>query len=266
MDSRPALPPISLSSIPTGSEIEGPPAPVRPPILASDVLREEVAPLAPAAGLMRRGLAAFAAGSLALCVVAFDGLLPRAPGALAGALVMAAMGAAGLGAEGAGQAVAGLVLVTLLPAALLFRAQYRAFPAARIFLGAALALAAPAVLFLGQSALEVGTPVALRIGDAAGILAVSTSFAGFLGAETTGACSLWGGGLLVLVPLRLFASASVLSATEAEVGGALAASAGVAVAGTVASIGLYQLLAAALATRARKVDVHRIVGPSAEAD
>jgi hypothetical protein len=297
MDSRSVMPPMSTTSLPSSSApIEAAAPSVKPPILASDILREEVAPLAPASSAMRRWLLALAAGFGLLGGAYFEGLLPTAELAVTASLVTAAaavlawlvpytaraclavlaglmplaLGAALkgplalLGSEGDLPAGASLVLVTLLPAALFFRAQYRAFGAARAFLVVALLLAIPGVFFLGQGAVTGGTPVLLRAADVLVVTAVLTSFAGFLGPETTGACTIWGAALLVLAPARQLVATSLGEASGSKLAVAAAEAVGVALAATVVSVGLYQLLAAALARRARMVDVHRIVGPSAE--
>jgi hypothetical protein len=299
MDSRSVMPPMSTTSLPSGSEpLSAPVGSVKAPILASDILREEVAPLAPASAAMRLWLLVLAAAFGLSAGASFAGLLPAAPFAVSASLVTAGAAAVAwpapvpywaraalatlagllplvLGTHGRGplaligsfqgdlESGAALVLVTLLPAALFFRAQYRAFRAARGFLVVALGLAVPAVFFLGQGALAGQTALALRIADVLLVMAVLTSFAGFLGPETTGACTIWGAVLLVALPARQLVVSGLGHAGGPPIGAA-AGAVGEALAGTVASIGLYQLLAAALARRARMVDVHRIVGPSAE--
>lgn len=96
------------------------------------------------------------------------------------------------------------------------------------------------------------------------VLATFATFSGFLGAETTGACTLWGVALLVLAPTRHLVAALSLEASAGSIGGAVAGCLGLSLAGAIVSLGLYQLMAATFARRARRVDVHRIVGPSAE--
>jgi hypothetical protein len=299
VDSRSLLPPMSTTSLPSSAEpVAGPPSDVKPPILASDILREEVAPLAPAAAAMRSWLLALAASFGLLAATSYEGVLPvarfaleaslvtagaagvawtsavpysprAALGALAGALPLV-LGIEGmgplsiLGAEGRNEAAAMLVLLTVLPAALFFRARYRAFGAARAFLAVALLLAAPAVLLLGRGSLATGTPFAVRLCDMVVVIAILATFSGFLGAETTGACTIWGVALLVLTPTRDLVAALAPDASASRIGGATAGCLGLSLAGTVVSLALYQLLAATFARRARRVDVHRIVGPSAE--
>jgi len=299
MASRSVMPPMSTTSLPSGSQPAPASAPsIKPPILASDILREEVAPLAPATSAMRRWLLALGVGFGLLAAASFEGLLPAAPFAVSASLVTAGvailawlapvpytvraslatlagllplvLGAvqqgplAPLGSESDIEAGAGLVLLTLLPAALFFRAQYRAFGAARAFLVVAQVLAVPAVFFLGRGAVSEGTPFALRLADVLAVMAVLTSFAGFLGPETTGACTIWGAALLVLLPARHMVASGLGEASASQLGATTAEALGMALASTVVSVGLYQLLAAALARRARMVDIHRIVGPSAE--
>ncbi len=293
------MPPMSTTSLPSSAEPIEPSAPsIKPPILASDILREEVAPLAPASAAMRHWILALGVGFALLGAASFEGFVPagylavsaslvtsgaaalawigpvpyaaRAGLATLAGLVPLVLGAeqkgplALLGLEGPVQGGAGLVLVTLLPAALFFRAQYRAFRAARGFLVVALALAVPSVLFLGRGAIAGDTSLLLRIADVIVITAVLASFAGFLGPETTGACMLWGAVLLVAAPARHLVASVLGGAGASRLGPSAALAMGHGLAGTVVSLGLYQLLAATLARRARMVDVHRIVGPSAE--
>jgi hypothetical protein len=302
MDSRPGMPPMSTTSLPSSSEIEPsrPPPPVRPPILASDILREEIAPLAPAqralpfllwplaAALGTWGVAALegwlsapSPDAWVVCVisilaVAGAGLsFPYAPRAalatLAGLspLILGALGRGPLGflaSQGDAESGAGVVLVTLLPATLLFRSRYRAYAPARILLGLALALSSPAVYFLVERALHPGAPPLARGMEALAATAVLTSFGGFLGPETTGNCQAWAVLILTLYPAAgcavLWAGSHQGASGPLAIG--VAGSLGQGLAAAAASVGIHQLLAAMLAGRARQADVHKIVGPSAE--
>jgi len=172
MDSVPPLspppPPMSTSSLPPEvAPISVVPfSIIKPPVLASDILREEVAPIAPAQRAVRIWLAAYALafaalaaasrmgfgppsstvfnGSIATAVVALAAALVPAPYAarasfaLIAGLVPLALGAVGegplaaIGFQGRLAGALGVGLVTLLPGALFFRARYRAFRAARI--------------------------------------------------------------------------------------------------------------------------------------
>jgi hypothetical protein len=303
MEPRPSgMPPMSTTSLPSSSKLVAPSLPsIKAPILASDILREEIAPLAPAQRTLRALLLPLMLGfglwgsasllgfatpapveaSTALITAAAAALaafLP-APYALRAILALVAgtlpllLGARGqgplalLGAEGELRPGAGLILATLVPAALFFRSQYRAFAAARALLVLALALSAPAVFFLANGALAEGAPVLLRGSNAFALLALLTSLGGFLGPETTGACTAWGILILGAYAARVFA-ASWLGAGAAKGGASLplslATCLGEGLAAAVVSVALYQLLAALLARRARMADIHQIVGPSAE--
>jgi hypothetical protein len=224
-------------------------------------------------GLAVQAPVAASCGFVAASTAAFAALIPAPYGVRAGLAVIAGLlplvlGARGqgplaaLGSEGQFQAGAGLVLSTLLPAALFFRAQYRAFTAAKGILAGVLVLAAPAVLFLGRGALAEGAPTPMRLVDGLMIAAALTSLGGFLGPETTGACTLWGGLVLATTAAHAFAISWLLSGGDAL--SACAVGVGVGAAATVAGMGVYQLLAALFAGRARLVDIHQIVGPSAE--
>jgi hypothetical protein len=305
MESRPGLPPMSTTSLPPGGESLPSMRPaVKAPILASDILREEIAPLAPARAAVRglllpltvgmlvwgaaslggvtshpafeasaafvtagaAGLAALLAGPYAARAVlaTIAGLLPLVLGAIGeGPLAL-------LGAGGELPAGAGVVLVTLLPAVLFFRAQYRAFAAARVMLGAALVLSGPAAFFLATGLLAGQAPLLLRGVNGLTLLAISTSMAGFLGAETTGGCTAWAMLILGVGAVRSFVTGWIgLADARLTLSGevlAVATALAVLAASAVASVGLYQLLAALFARQARMADVHQIVGPSAEED
>jgi hypothetical protein len=294
----PTAPPRSTTSLPSESDFESAASPaIGPPLLASDILREEIAPLAPARFALRALLVPLAAGFagcgvaclagwvtpsdhlwvsgafVTAAAAALAGLAPAPYAARAGLATIAALlplvlGARGQAAlaclafDGRREAAAGVVLATLLPAALFFRSQYRAFLAARVVLAGALVLSGPAAFFFARQTLAEGTPLALRVIDGLMMGATLTSLGGFLGPETTGACTAWGALVLVTYAGRIFLASwleggkELSSAIGAALGGGLAA--------TVVGVGVYQLLAVLLARRARLVDVHRIVGPSAE--
>ena len=229
-----------------------------------------------------------AAGSLATATVALlaallpspsPGVVPphplrstygaRALLAVVAGLVPLALGALGegplgaIGFEGTARAAAGLLFVTLLPGALFFRARYRAFRAARVILGIAIVLAAPTMVWLGTGAFTDGD-LTERILDGVTLAASLTAFCGFMGEETTGGCTGWG--LLVIL-----AHAARLAARSFGEDGELfgpwgfaIGAAGEFIAATLIALAIFQLFAAVFAREARKVDVHRIVGPGAE--
>ena len=83
-------------------------------------------------------------------------------------------------------ALARLAAAIALPAALLFRARYRAYAGARVFLGAAIVLSLLPTAAHAVMALFV--PASLATVGAVAVLAIlAGSLAGFMGAETTGA-------------------------------------------------------------------------------
>src|SRR5205085_2614346 len=155
-------PPVSTTSLPLDARPLPPrPAFVKPPVLASDILREEVAPIAPAQSAARIAVGCFGLAFACLALASFFGIVPRAPGIFLGSLgtalvagvavvvpapyaarasmaavaglVPLTLGATGegplaaVGHEGSMRAGLGLVVVTVLPGVLLFRARYRAF-------------------------------------------------------------------------------------------------------------------------------------------
>ncbi len=292
-------PPVSTTSLPVDA-VDEPvvTAKIKPPVLASDILREEVAPIAPAQGALRIWLAAFAIAFAAGAAASWAGFGPRSPGVVTGCLATAfvallaatlpvpyavraslaavsglvplAMGVrsegplAALGFEGTGHAAALLVLTTLLPGALLFRARYRAFRAARVLLVLALAASAYGLVILVMHALSPDASFLARAADAGLACAALTAFFGFLGEETTGACTAWAVLLVAAYTVRLGLQTVVESGDPYGRWGFLVGALGASVSGMVVAFAVLQLLATLLANEARKVDVHRIVGPSAE--
>ena len=276
---------------------------VKPPILASDILREEVAPRAPARTTIRLWLGGFAAacalsavaawfgfgphtsrvfeGSLATCVIAAVGAaaparyVVRAVVAVLAGFALLALGAfdrgplAPLGHHGVVAAAAAVALATLLPAALLFRARFRAFRAARIVLTGAMLLALPGVALGIAAAVDSALPIPVRIANAAVAAAAFTGLFGYMGAETSGGCDRWAALLLALSALRVAAQAppflaavgdapvSLGDASDGPWGYAVAA-VGMLAATTIAAFGLFQILAQVLGSRARTVDVHQV--------
>jgi hypothetical protein len=287
---------MSTTSLPIGSELgrthSAPALRVEPPVLASQMLRDEVAPIAPARRLVRVLLSAFAAFFALVAAAAWTGLAPPLPGLVAGAvatsllagiaaavpapyagraggaaftgvapLLLGALGLgplAAIGYEGTGRALAALVPATALAGALIFRGRYRALREARLVLALALVACAPAVWFLAASALDVQAPLAARLADAALVVSASTAFFGFMGAETTAGCAIWAGLVLTVHAGRIAAAAWTLSAPRFDVRSFMLASAGDLAASSLAAFALYQLLAVAFGERARQVDVHQI--------
>lgn len=283
----------SMSSVPIGT----PPPVVTPPVLASDILREDVAPIAPLRGAVRGWLAACALGFGIVAVASQQGLTRSSEGAFTGAVVVAglallaalvpapyaarAMAAtiaglvplvvgtqgrgplAALSAEGVTPATLGLVLIATVPGVLLFRARYRAFKAARVILAAALVAALPALALVATQVIAAQAPLLDRIGGVALIAASLLSVAGFMGAETSGGCTLWAG-LILLTHASRLAMRGFEASGGAERYTLWATALGELMATTLVAVGVFQLLAVALARAARRVDVRKAVGPSAE--
>jgi hypothetical protein len=273
-------------------------APAPPPILASEALREDVAPLEPgrraaqfwlvamgvilvaSAGAQQLGwLAAppspapFTAGVGALVLLA---ALAPVPYLVRGVVVAAAGWATlGFGLIGWGPA-SGLVASsghwvwegarvaasTVLPAVLLFRARYRAYRGARIALFVGVALAIPAAVHEGF--LIASGPVAGRVAAGVALLSVLSAFIGFMGPHTTGASTAWAVGILVAFGAEVALRGLGLVRGQPVV----LASAHVAlvylVSCTLAAVGLFKVLAAAFARDARRVDVLHAQEPPEE--
>ncbi|KYF69244.1 hypothetical protein [Sorangium cellulosum] len=257
---------------------------VTKPLLASEALMEDLAPMRPAQDAARTWCAAVGVGFLLLGGLSLAGLRPE--GVVAGppafvlgivalftaltsvsyrqrAVAMVVLGAIatviglqssgtafGWGAARAGAAIA-------LPAALVFRSRYRAYSGARWLLVAAFLVALPS---FGQAVAQLALvdPHLGQLGAVMVILAVLSSLTGFMGSETTGA----GTFLAVAVVLAFTADlvvdrlAQLGAFSPGELVGVL--SAGVAFAGTSAltSLGLFQILAWRLAADARRIDLH----------
>lgn len=276
-----------------------PPAPKAPPseagrrkpLLASEVLKDDIAPVEPLARSVKYWGAATAILFLAL------GFSPAATTGLGGApsdsatahwalggLCLAASviplrywwraaallllsvvggllgvtgrGPAGAVADGAGEwGLLHLLACVALPAALLFRARYRAFPGARFLLAAALVLTVPFAIYAVMRLLHAGLPVQLVSAVALGV--VLLSLLGFMGSETTGAGDVMAAGLIIAITGQIGAEAIASVGGGLAVRGVLWSLASItafAAAAAVGSIGLFQLLAWRLGPLARAVD------------
>ncbi len=261
------------------------------PLLASEVLRDELAPVEPARRAVRVWLLVVAA-MLVLLGLAFRhgvgmpaqrldsatlsfsaagafaalALLPFPYALRAGVafLLGAALMALGFRSSGplAGIAVDGsllenlarLVAMTALPAALLFRAHYRAYRRARVLLAWALVLALPLVVFQVLLAINNDAPLSARIAAGADIAVVGCSLLGFMGEGTTGAGTVWASLVLMVLPLQV-GLRQLTPLAHADTGWLTypATAVGILAAAILTSLGLFQLLAAALAADARRV-------------
>jgi hypothetical protein len=204
------------------------------------------------------------------------------------AVAMVALGAivAGLGIAGTGPAqgiaqggavwsLARLVATAALPAALLFRARYRAFEGARLLLGLAFVASLP---FAIHAIAQLGAVLALTL--------LAAGLPGFMGSETTAAGSFVAPAMIAafalqagfqrlgaLVPGSLSELFGVVETTAEDgtivqsvpsvllsAGAVLDAAVTTLALGTSAllsAVGLFQVLAWKFAPVARKIDVHR---------
>ena len=172
-----------------------------------------------------------------------------------------------LGDDGARTAAAMAAMATALPAALVFRARYRAFRAARVILGVALVGVAAGGGAPGAGGARRGRRRSASAGLAAiGVAAAVAATLGFMGPETSGGCAQW-----AALVVGAYAARPTVARRGARRGAgatqdmiALTATAlGALVTSTLVMFALFQILAAALAGQAREVNVHRAVGPSA---
>jgi hypothetical protein len=147
-------------------------------------------------------------------------------------------------------ALARLLGAVALPAALLFRARYRAYRGARIALGAALALSLP---FAVHTVLSVLGPLSLATAGAVCVLVVlAGSLSGFMGAETTGAGAAMAPATVVVLTVDLALRGIEHGPLLGVVTGALAFGG----ASALAALGLFQILAWRFAADARRIDLH----------
>jgi hypothetical protein len=262
---------------------------LKPPILASEALREELAPLQPARTECRLWLVGIALALTALGLAMRAGVgvpsLQAEAATLcfssAGALVAAAVlpfpfavraavaltvgsGLMVLGLRGTGP-LAGLVIdgslprgiarlstLVLLPAALLFRSRYRAFRRARGVLAFALVASLPFLIMAGMLVADPAAPWVARAGAGASMAFILTSGFGFMGTSTTGWGAVWAVLLLVGIPLEVGLRHFVLADADSGVLTYPATAIGLVCAATLAALGVFQLLAALWAPEARR--------------
>jgi hypothetical protein len=275
--------PISSASIPVARIVAA------KPLLASEALMEDLAPVEPGRKAARIWCGAVGIGFAALGLLTLLGLRPGGPiGAIpslalgfiallaavarvtyrqrAVAMVVlgiladttALRGASAVLAEavgGFGWNAARTVTAIGIPAALLFRARYRAFAGARIFLAVALLAALPFLVHV--TLLMRGDFGIAHAASIVALFAFLVSLSGFMGAETTG-----GGTLLaaftipcfsVELGLRAFASVPRTAGHAIEIGAFVAAFAS---ASALAALGLFQIFAWRFAADARRIDIH----------
>lgn len=283
-------PPVSYTQPPTDTRPSLPPASQArlTPLLASEALRDDLAPMQPAKHAARLwcaalGLGLVALGSLPAIGVRRGGLAEAAPACVLGgialvtaltrvtyrqrAVAMIALGglgaalgllgsgpAAGIGVGGFAWGLLRTLGATLLPAALLFRAKYRAFPGARWILGAAFAAALPfvahavALLVVSESSLE-------QAGAGIAIGAVVAGLFGFMGSETTAAASYTAFGIILGLATEL-ALEALAASPGSDPSRVVVSAAAFAAFTSIIALGMFQVLAWRFAADARRIDLH----------
>ncbi|MGK3962225.1 hypothetical protein WMF38_55115 [Sorangium sp. So ce118] len=267
---------------------EAPPPSVREhvtkPLLASEALMEDLAPMRPAQDAARIWCAAVGGGFLLLGGLSLAGLRPD--GVVAGppafvlgivalftaltsvsyrqrAVAMVVLGAIAtvIGLQSSGTAfgwgAARAVAAIALPAALVFRSRYRAYSGARWLLVAAFLVALPS---FGQAVAQLALldPHLAQLGAAMVILAVLSSLTGFMGAETTGAGTFLAVAVVLsfMVDLIIGRLAQLSAFSPRDVVSVLSAGLAFAATSALTSLGLFQILAWRLAADARRIDLH----------
>jgi hypothetical protein len=258
--------------------------PMSKPLLASDALREDLAPSAPWGYTVRFWVAALAttcaafgalegalldrwnlsSGMLALGALALMGLplgyRARAAGLIALGANVTALGLAHHGpavvlAHAAPWSASHVVAATLVPAALLFRARYRAFPLGRRLLALSLVAALPLVGYCAAMLTSGSLPE--QIGAAIALCALASSLIGFMGADAGRAVGPW---LALAVVAGVMTQIAIVGWDQAIASGVSLGMEAVSLLATalacaVAALGLFQLLGARYWERAREVDL-----------
>jgi hypothetical protein len=288
-EQRPDLPPSSLAT--AGPRAAQP----RPrPVLASEALREDLAPLEPGRTASRVGGCGLAVAFLGIAIALRAGLGGGTPNAAS--IAFAAAAATGVGsalplsylARAAVGATVGLAVAllglrgvgplgllalaqvstpvaefsrvlaaTAVPAALLFRAHYRAYRRGHVLLGLAIACSVPFAMHALHTALW-STELAERTGALLAIGAIVSGLFGFFGAATPRLTAWWAELLTVCVAAdvglrELYAAPPPLAGPLPH----LLTAVGFVAAASPLAVGLFQALAALYARDARRVDVHR---------
>ena len=284
---------IAADTASGGSDADRPPP--RRLVLASEALREDMAPLEPdrrvgrqvvcgvavALGLLgiplrqhaERALVGDTAASFAFASAGAAAALASLPFSYpVRALAIFILGSTlmVLGADGVGP-LAGLrigstmeleltrlVVLCCLPGALLFRARYRGYPRARVMLGLALLAATPFAISRGLVAADSAGTVVDRVAAGVDLAVILAGLFGFMGADTTGGGSVWASLVIGCLSLDI-----VLRELGSPIGMRLWAehattAVATACAATLTSVGAYHLLAARLAWDARRLMRRRL--------
>ena len=295
------LPPRSLDETPEASSAvpdrrpasgaDSPSERLLRPLLASEALMEDLAPVEPAGASARIWCALLGAGFFVVGALPLLGLRPGGASAAVPSLVIGAIAlvaalarvtyrqravamvvlgllsgvvdlgdsraALATGVGGVGWSLSRLVPAIAIAAALIFRSRYRAYAGARIFLGAALLTAVPFAIHTVLSFSSGFGPA--QIGGVVVLVTVVASLTGFMGSETTGAGPYLAWGIVVAfateLALRALWSPGALRtpANLVQVGIAATAFAGAAI---LAALGLFQIAAWRFAADARRIDLH----------
>lgn len=258
-------------------------------MLASEALREDLAPSEPGKRQFRFWLIGIALALIGLgfafrhgignpelrwqaATLSFSAagaliataLLPFGYGLRAGVSFAIGIGLMALGLRGSGplsgialdggllRDLTRLVTLTFLPAALLFRAHYRAYKRARYMLATALVLTLPFVATEGLLALNDSAGWVTRIAAGVNVLVVLCSLFGFTSSATSGGGSWWAMFVLFLVPVEI-GLRQFTPLADADTGYLLypATALGVQCAAMLAALGLFQVVAARFGAHAR---------------
>ncbi len=259
--------------------------PQKRPLLASEALMDDLAPVEPSRDAARvwcaaLGLSFAVFGMLPLIGVRAGGMGAAVPSLVIGAIAMVAalpgityrqraiamvvlgllsdvVGLQGTGVGGLGWNLARLIPAVTIGAALMFRARYRAYTGARVFLGVALASSLPFVVQVGVGLM--GGVGAAQVGAIIALVAIAASFTGFMSAETTGA-----GPYLAHAVALTFAVELVVAALGAP-GARLDAASVIQViipalafvgSAVLSALGLFQIVAWRFAADARRINLH----------
>lgn len=260
------LPPVSEAPISPSQTSPATPRPPSRPMLASEALIEDLAPVEPL-GQNARTLSVVAGvvfvllGAVPVIGVEIGGRAAVFPSLVAGAVtlfaafaqvtyrkravamvalgaIVAALGIAGMGpargtAEGGAiWSAARTIAAAALPATLLFRARYRAFEGARLLLGLGFLAALPYAVHAVLLVIDPATPFGFaQIGALLALTFLVAGLPGFMGSETTAAGSFVAPAMIVA-----FALQAGLQRLGALVPGSLADILGVAQAATVEAV------------------------------
>jgi hypothetical protein len=144
-----------------------------------------------------------------------------------------------------------------LPAALLFRARYRAYPGARRILTLAILLSLP---FAAWCVLRITAgPLSVQITSAVALVAVATTPVGFMGAETTVSGEWIAAAVIGAIAAQLVAETLLLITPTLGIGllSPSGTALGFAASCILGGIGVFQLLARRHWSEARAIDVKR---------